>query len=119
LFCQRKDLNLQVHHVVYRRKVEPWDYPDYLYQTACEPCHESRQAVTDKIVDAVRIALMNIPTERLGVSARRLCAEAMLEIEPALDPAAVPVPAPSVPKYRSRGSVNVHDVSMTSKKEGK
>jgi len=80
LFCGSDSKNLQVHHLVYRRK-EPWDYPEYLYQTLCEDCHQARQELTDKIVDAVRIAIGKVPTERLAVSAQKICAEAMLEIE--------------------------------------
>lgn len=79
-FCASKDKNLQVHHVIYSKR-DPWDYPDYLYQTVCEDCHQLRQELTDKIVSAVRIAIKEIPTERLAVSAQRLCGDAMIEIE--------------------------------------
>jgi len=81
LFCGSEIKNLQVHHIVYHRK-EPWDYPEYLYQTLCEDCHEERQALTDKAVDAVRIAVSKVPTIRLIQAVNKLCAEAMLEIEP-------------------------------------
>ncbi len=87
LCCSSKDRELQVHHVVYRH-LDPWGYPDYLYQTLCNKCHEERQVVTDKIVDALRISMMHVPTPRLEKTAVRLCAEAMLEIEP--NPVAVP-----------------------------
>lgn len=80
VLCGDDKHNLQVHHCVYRR-IEPWEYPDYLYQTLCESCHSHRQELTDKIVDAVRISIKNTPTERLVKSAEMLCAEAMLEIE--------------------------------------
>jgi len=80
LFCGNDKKNLQVHHCVYRR-VDPWDYPDYLYQTLCEDCHEERQELTDKIVDALRISIMRLPTERLVPVSKQLCGAAMLEIE--------------------------------------
>jgi 5-methylcytosine-specific restriction endonuclease McrA len=80
LFCGSETKNLQVHHVVYKRR-DPWDYPDYLYQTLCDGCHEARQRLTDKAVDTVRIAVAKVPTERLAVAVQKLCAEAMLEIE--------------------------------------
>lgn len=79
-FCHSKDKNLQVHHVVYR-KLEPWEYPNYLYQTLCEDCHSTRQELTDKTVDAVRIAVKDVPTERLTKVVTSLCASAMLGIE--------------------------------------
>jgi 5-methylcytosine-specific restriction endonuclease McrA len=77
--CGSKEKNLQVHHLVYR-KIDPWDYPDYLYQTLCDECHEARQSVVDKLVDALRISLMNVPTSRLEVVAQRLCNEAIQEL---------------------------------------
>lgn len=73
--------NLQVHHILYKRR-DPWDYPEYLYQTLCDSCHDERQRLTDKAVDAVRIAVAKVPTRRLIESVTRLCAEAMLEIDP-------------------------------------
>ena len=79
-FCYSTEKNLQVHHVVYR-KIDPWDYPDYLYQTLCEDCHAIRQELTDKIVDALRIAIKEVPTVRLVAVAQRLAGDAMLELE--------------------------------------
>lgn len=78
--CLSKEKSLQVHHVIYGKK-DPWEYPDYLYQTLCEDCHGERQEITDKIVDAVRIAIKNTPTRRLVLCAQELCSKAMLEIE--------------------------------------
>jgi 5-methylcytosine-specific restriction endonuclease McrA len=72
--------NLQVHHILYKRR-DPWDYPEYLYQTLCDSCHSERQHLTDKSVDAVRIAVANVPTPRLIAVVTKLCSEAMLEIE--------------------------------------
>ena len=43
--CSARE-NLQVHHRQYhfqiklRRYKEPWDYPDVLMITLCEPCHK-------------------------------------------------------------------------------
>lgn len=79
LSCGAEDKPLSVHHVVYR-KINPWEYPDYLYQTLCEDCHEERGQLTDKVVDALRIAIKDIPTRRLTESAQRICAEAMVSI---------------------------------------
>jgi 5-methylcytosine-specific restriction endonuclease McrA len=79
-FCSAKDKNLQVHHVLYS-KIEPWEYPDYLYQTLCCDCHKERQELTDKIVSALRIAIKDVPTQRLISRSKKICADAMLEIE--------------------------------------
>lgn len=77
--CGDKTKPLNVHHLVYR-KIDPWAYPDYLYQTLCEGCHATRGALADKIADAVRIAVKDVPTQRMIESAQRICNEAMLEI---------------------------------------
>jgi 5-methylcytosine-specific restriction endonuclease McrA len=80
ILCGAKEKPLQVHHVLYL-KINPWDYPDHLLQTLCDDCHAIRGELTDKIANAVRIAIKNVPTERLIIVSKRICAEAMLEIE--------------------------------------
>jgi len=77
--CHRTDKNIQVHHAVYARR-DPWEYPNELLQTLCEDCHQERQEITDKAVDALRIALMHLPTVRMGQVAQDICAAAMERI---------------------------------------
>lgn len=48
--CGKEDRTLNVHHVIYKSKVDPWDYPDGLLLTLCEPCHESRHALQNEIM---------------------------------------------------------------------
>ena len=79
LSCGDKEKSLQVHHIVYR-KLDPWAYPDELYQTLCEDCHERRGQITDKIVDALRIAIKNVPTERLENVSQFIVGKAMEEM---------------------------------------
>jgi hypothetical protein len=43
--CNRDDVTLSVHHRIYRKKCEPWEYGDEDLTTLCKPCHE---AVTDQ-----------------------------------------------------------------------
>lgn len=82
LACGRNDRRLTVHHVVYKKHFRLWEYPDYLYQTLCwEPCHQERQELADKIADALKITLSNVPTERMKAVATRFMAEAMIDIE--------------------------------------
>lgn len=80
LSCGSSDKQLQVHHVVYRR-IDPWEYPDSVLQTLCEPCHKIRQELCDKSADALRMAIMNLPTQRIAVIAQRIINEAMSEIQ--------------------------------------
>jgi 5-methylcytosine-specific restriction endonuclease McrA len=71
LSCGTKTKSLQVHHVAYR-KIEPWDYPDDLYQTLCEDCHKLRGQITDKIVDDLRVDLKEVTTDRLEVVYKKI-----------------------------------------------
>lgn len=77
--CHRADQTLQVHHLIYARR-DPWDYPNEVYQTLCEDCHEIRGELTNKIVDAIRLSLKDVPTKRITLVAQRLFAEAMEEM---------------------------------------
>ena len=80
--CNRADLTLQVHHLIYAKR-DPWDYPNHVYQTLCEPCHEARQELTDKIVDGIRLALRDIPTDLLEKVGQRIFNSAMESMEDA------------------------------------
>lgn len=44
---------LHVHHKLYLRKHEPWDYPDYAYSVLCEVCHEVAQDWMEKRAKAL------------------------------------------------------------------
>lgn len=78
--CQSTTKNLQVHHLVYR-KIDPWDYADTCYQTLCEDCHEIRQELTDKIVDAIRLKIKNLSTDELHKMAIKQMAISMTNDE--------------------------------------
>jgi 5-methylcytosine-specific restriction endonuclease McrA len=80
LECTNESKQLQIHHIVYLKR-DPWDYPDHLLQTFCEPCHKERQELTDKIVNAVKMAIAPVPTVRLIPTALEICSQAMLRIE--------------------------------------
>lgn len=38
--CCRNDRQLHVHHKIYRKGADPWDYADTELMCLCEPCHE-------------------------------------------------------------------------------
>lgn len=80
VICSDSKSELQVHHLLYKKR-DPWDYPNHLYQTLCRSCHELRQERTDRAVDALRIALGKTSNQQIAVTAKMLCAAAMLEIE--------------------------------------
>ena len=37
--CYREDQTLNVHHLYYMSKRDPWQYPDFALQCICEECH--------------------------------------------------------------------------------
>lgn len=37
--CYRDDQTLNVHHLYYMSKRDPWDYPNFALQCICEECH--------------------------------------------------------------------------------
>ena len=39
--CKDKESTLHVHHRIYLKGNDPWDYPDELLVTLCENCHEA------------------------------------------------------------------------------
>lgn len=79
LSCGSKDENLQVHHVVYAKR-DPWDYADQLLQTLCWKCHQERQVISEKAANALRIAIKDLPTERMEKRANEIIATALKEV---------------------------------------
>ena len=74
--CMSKDKPLTVHHLVYKKNTEPWDYDDYFLITLCESCHDVYHGIYDQGIDPdiiylivnLRHTLMNkILTHRLSL----------------------------------------------------
>ena len=42
--CGAKDKTLALHHSIYLRGRDPWDYPDGAFLTICEECHSERHS---------------------------------------------------------------------------
>lgn len=49
LNCCSKDKTLNVHHVIYVKGLDPWDYGDSLL-TLCEECHAERQNAQNQLL---------------------------------------------------------------------
>lgn len=43
--CFKSDIELNIHHRIYRKKASPWEYEDHELVTLCRSCHED---VTEK-----------------------------------------------------------------------
>lgn len=39
--CMSTDITLHVHHKIYLKNLNPWEYPSYSFMTVCEECHEN------------------------------------------------------------------------------
>jgi 5-methylcytosine-specific restriction endonuclease McrA len=79
--CQASTETLTIHHVVYIKGRDPWEYPASLLQCLCEPCHKHREEIFRKITDASKIALKNFLTIRLVQCHKKLMAVALEELE--------------------------------------
>lgn len=63
--CGDKHSQLHVHHVVYSKNTEPWDYAPWVYQVLCDSCHESRHELVDKILDCLALKLKGCQKHKL------------------------------------------------------
>lgn len=51
--CGAHDQTLNVHHRLYRKGADPWDYADNELQALCEECHEALHAISDVLKSAL------------------------------------------------------------------
>lgn len=69
-FCDSPH-NLQVHHRVYFRGREPWEYSNAALMCICDTCHEQITYRTDDLLLLVA-ALNDVEVERLIINAKRM-----------------------------------------------
>lgn len=55
--CYDKDSTLNVHHYVYLKNIEVWDYGNELLVTLCENCHSQRH----EFIQSIMILLPKTP----------------------------------------------------------
>lgn len=53
--CCCEDEQLHVHHKIYKKGLDPWDYPDYNYSVLCESCHKYAHETIDMMNDLVGV----------------------------------------------------------------
>lgn len=64
--CQSpQESNLQVHHVAYIPKFDPWEYDESLLIALCEDCHKRRQPLENECRLMLGKSLRNVPSRRL------------------------------------------------------
>ena len=64
--CQDSTTSLTVHHLCYLPNVEPWDHPDILLLTLCDPCHEYNREY-DAIAKFGRITMVVLEQIRIDL----------------------------------------------------
>jgi hypothetical protein len=56
-WCNDSNKTLHIHHLIYRRGVEPWDHEDGDLVALCEPCHreegEKMEEIKDRLTEGV------------------------------------------------------------------
>lgn len=48
-YCGSEDKTLHVHHKIYEKGRDPWDYPSSSLVSLCVDCHESRHSLVNEI----------------------------------------------------------------------
>lgn len=51
--CGMNDVTLNVHHIYYIPKRNPWDYPDDALQCLCEYCHAEQHSKQTRLLMAI------------------------------------------------------------------
>lgn len=69
--CYDTEATLHVHHRLYLKDKEPWDYPNEALVTLCEECHEeerrSRSAEEQALIQALRYKFLSADINSLAI----------------------------------------------------
>lgn len=57
--CCDETEQLHVHHKIYKKGLNPWDYPDYNYAVLCDTCHKEAH----KTIDAMNELIGTLPID--------------------------------------------------------
>ena len=61
--CGEDKKTLNVHHIIYRKDTDPWDYPSCLFKCLCEDCHKEWHEERDEFNEN----LASIESQSLGI----------------------------------------------------
>ena len=53
--CGRSDLTLHVHHTVYQKGANPWEYENKYLRCYCEHCHEKAEEIRQDLQRALGV----------------------------------------------------------------
>lgn len=62
----RPQVTLQVHHHIYLKGYEPWEYPAELLMCLCRDCHKARHAPEANLYFELACAMHHLKTETLN-----------------------------------------------------
>lgn len=51
--CEDETSTLNVHHKIYRRSANPWEYELHELECLCEGCHEEHHSLKDQLKEAI------------------------------------------------------------------
>lgn len=64
--CRTKTETLHVHHGLYRRGVDPWDYEDAVMHVLCESCHEKAEEGRSTLMELLAVLPTPLVSEFAG-----------------------------------------------------
>lgn len=76
--CDATEVPLHVHHGLYRKNAQPWEYADTELHVLCENCHAEAEAVMARIKECIGVFRLDMLQHLLGY------VEAMRAFEAAL-----------------------------------
>ena len=59
--CGQNEEELHVHHNLYRRGAEPWDYEDYELRALCKSCHKHEEETRETFLSRLGVITTNYP----------------------------------------------------------
>ena len=63
--CYDSETELHVHHNLYRRKTDPWDYPDHELRVLCKPCHQSEEQSREDLLSILGVIPPEYPLAQI------------------------------------------------------
>lgn len=79
--CQTTSETLHVHHCLYQKGKEPWEYDDRWLMALCDPCHEKRQSLEHDVKLEFARALSELSEEQLGRVMEQIIAARAMGLE--------------------------------------
>lgn len=65
--CQSENSPLNVHHKVYFKNKEPWEYKNHQLSCLCESCHQIEHGLDEKFKDLISLAEIDGPFSKTDV----------------------------------------------------